>query len=76
MKLNDHEAMPLNVRERLIISQALYIAADEMEKREYPEHSNIADMRELGANKFPLYGAIAEASRLAEALNLGCGTTE
>jgi hypothetical protein len=50
-------------RGRYITSQAFYRAIQAMEQDEYPEQSNIEDMKYLMENLFPIFPAIAEVVR-------------
>ena len=55
----------LTLRDQLLISQALYVAIEELGKEEpYPQTSNINDMKELLEDKFPLWLAVAQTSEL------------
>ena len=42
-----------------IVGQALYKAIEAMEQEEYPEHSNIADMKLIMNHMYPLFSAFA-----------------
>ena len=55
----------LTLRDQLLISQALYVAIEELSKEKpYPQTSNINDMKELLEDKFPLWLAVTQASEL------------
>lgn len=62
-------ALANSPRGHFIISQALTIAARALSEVPEPhtEHSNIADMRFLRDNLFPLYAVMEEVEKLAEA---------
>ena len=44
-----------------ILGQALHVAIPILEAMEFPEHSNIADMKYLRDNLFPLYSGVHRA---------------
>lgn len=55
----------LNIREQLIISQALVVASKELKNEEpYPQYSNIEDMERLVREKFPIWSALEDANEL------------
>lgn len=55
----------LNIREQLIISQALVVASKELKNEEpYPQYSNIEDMEVLIRDKFPIWAAVEDANEL------------
>jgi hypothetical protein len=56
------EDQVLTVRDQLIISQALCVAVKVMEAEPRPELSNIADMKSLIEDKFPLWAAVSKAT--------------
>jgi hypothetical protein len=44
-----------------ILGQALHVAIPILEAMEFPEHSNIADMKYLRDNLFPVYSGVHRA---------------
>ena len=56
------EEQVLTMRDQLIISQALCVAVKVLEAEPRPEVSNIADMRRLMEEKFPLWSAVEKAT--------------
>ena len=69
-----------SLREQLIISQALVTAIPVLEAEEHPHHSNIADMKLLIKEKYPLWEVVESAHEEIH-MNLckdeeECGTTE
>ena len=54
----------LNIREQLIISQALVVASKELKNEEHPQYSNIEDMDVLIREKFPIWAAVEDANEL------------
>ena len=72
----ESKELTLNVREQLIISQALYVAIEALEKEEHPQYSNIEDMERLADTKFSLWGAVKMAQdnmHLLDELNKDLG---
>ena len=64
------EDRTLTIRDQLLISQALHTAIAVMEVTENPHKSNLADMKALMEDKFPLWAAVEEAkSKCDELLN-------
>jgi len=61
----------LTPRDHYIISQALYVAIDTLSRVPMPhrENSNIDDMQFLLETLFPIYPAVVEATKLANAAN-------
>ena len=57
----DTEENILTMRDQLLISQALYTAVKVMESTDSSHQSNLADMKALLNDKFPLWQAVEQA---------------
>ncbi len=73
------EGQTLTISDQLIISQALYTAIPLLEATPNPELSNIADMKALLEEKFPIWQAVQAAKKnteYQEFLTSGCQIME